>query len=105
MWKSFFCFLCIQLGFSLSACLWTNLSAHANELRKRHPCHNIKMACEEAGYKKKGKNTKDPKHWVNCLTEIRAGKVIPGVAVLPTEVAACNARIDAKKPTSGPSVQ
>ncbi|MBL7671210.1 MAG: hypothetical protein JNM39_12065 [Bdellovibrionaceae bacterium] len=81
---------------SLPILFGISLSAQARGFNKNHPCHNIKVACEAAGFTQ-GKSGQGRGLWVDCLSKIRAGSPVPGVAILPTEVEACNARIAAKK--------
>ncbi len=61
-----------------------------------HPCHQVKEACEGAGFKKGGHKDKKGLH-KDCIMPIMSGQSVLGVTVAADVISACKA----KKPNFG----
>jgi hypothetical protein len=77
--------LCTVIALAFSSAL------HAEEMDSKHPCHNIKTACEAAGFVK-GQHKQGKGLWKDCMDKLAKGEAVPGVAAEKTEVEACKAK-------------
>jgi hypothetical protein len=68
----------------------------AREEAKGHPCHEIKKACQAAGFYKGGhKKGQEKGLYKDCFQDVLEGKSVPGVTVSSDVVTACKAKKDA----------
>jgi hypothetical protein len=72
-----------------------SLSARAEDM-KNHPCHKIKEACEAQGFIK-GHHKEGKGLWKDCIGKIKVGEPVAGVTVSADDVAACKAKMEARK--------
>lgn len=77
--------LCAAMALTFSSVL------HAEEMDPKHPCLNIKKACEAAGFVK-GQHKQGKGLWKDCMDKLAKGETVPGVTANPTEIEACKAK-------------
>lgn len=66
-------------------------AVYAEEMDQKHPCQNIKKACEAAGFVK-GQHKQGKGLWKDCMDKLAKGETVPGVTANPTEIEACKAK-------------
>lgn len=74
-----------------------SLLGHAEDVGKDHPCHDVKMACEAAGFAKGHHKHEGKGLWMDCVNKLKAGETVPGVTVAADKIEACKAKMAEKK--------
>ena len=67
--------------------------AQAEEnIGKDHPCHEVKTACEAAGFVNKSHKKDGKGLHIDCIKKLIAGETVPGVTVAADKIEACKAK-------------